>query len=93
MKTNFKTGVLALALMVGATGVFANNISNAFSGKKTTDVNWQRVSKTTGLPFGPIVQGDGSNPFPNDCIGDVSDICAQGTVRGQSTPTLFYYYN
>ncbi|MBE9599838.1 hypothetical protein [Pedobacter sp. MC2016-24] len=95
MKTNFKTGILALALMASVTGVFASDIANAFSGGKFAAYNWQRVDETTQLPTGPIVPGDESNPFPEACNGDKDPICAQGIPQSNpgGGPTLFYHYN
>jgi len=91
MKKNLKTIVLAMALLVSATGVFASDILSAVSGKKRATVSWQKIDPA-GNPVGSPVIGDESNPFPEDCEGDADD-CARGTVVGDTLPSLFYHYN
>ena len=91
MKKNLKKSVLALALLASATGVFAPNIANAVTNKKLVAVSWQKLDHD-GNPEGSPVMGDENNPFADECSGSGS-ICAQGTIAGQSTPTLEVRYN
>ena len=90
MKKNFKN-LLALALLVAGAGVVAPDVAKAVNGKKET-INWQKLDRD-GEPEGDLVPGDESNPFPEDCPGLISQVCAEGTVQGETTPSHFYYYN
>lgn len=90
MKTNFKTTVLAIALMVGTTGAFAKNISNALSTKSFVNYEWQKFDKSGNLIDSKITTST-DNPFPEDCNGD-QELCARGRVQGTTPYTISYFY-
>lgn len=92
MKTKFKTAVLAIALMVGTTGVFATDISNAFRGKPLTTYSWQKFHRD-GTPDGtPLVNTSPNNPFLDDCTGGSNLKCAVGTPE-EGEPIIYNYPN
>lgn len=90
MKKNFRN-LLAVALVAAAVGVVAPDVAKALDGKRET-INWQKLD-LNGEPEGEVRPGDESNPFPEDCPGTISQVCAEGTVQGETTPSHFYYYN
>lgn len=93
MKTNLKKGVFALALLASVSGVFASDIANAVSAKKPAVYHWVKIDRTTGQPIpGSETEGTEANPYPEDCGGS-NELCAEGTLDGQTTPSLFYNYN
>lgn len=89
MKTNFKTSILALALMASVTGVFAADIANAVSGKKLVNYEWQKYNRN-GTPDGSPVNGT-ENSFATQCAGGTTIVCAVGT--SDEAPTIIRYYS
>ncbi|WP_316828755.1 hypothetical protein [Pedobacter miscanthi] len=93
MKTNLKTAILGIALMASVTGAFAADIASVFSANKKAVYHWVKIDRTTGQPItGSETDGTEANPYPEDCNGS-NELCAEGTLDGQSTPSLFYNYN
>lgn len=80
MKTKFKTTALAIAFVAIATVAFATNISNAINGKKLVDYTWQKYLPDGVTPDGnPVLGTETENPFPSQCNGNGSTICAIGS--------------
>ena len=95
MKTNFKTTVLALALVASVTGAFAKDISNSISGKKRVAYSWQKYLPDGVTPDGdPILGTETENPFPSQCDGNGDTICAIGKpVTPGAGPVRIVHYN
>jgi len=93
MKKQLKTTVMAIALLATVTGAVAAEIATAFSGKNPAVYHWIRKTRAGTIIPGSQVTGDESNPYPAQCPGEVSTVCAEGTLDGQSSPSLFYYYD
>jgi hypothetical protein len=88
MKKNFKTTVLAIALLVSVSGVFAADVVKALKGQKAVDYSWQKYNRN-GLPEGdPVVTEE--NPFADQCPGGTDDECVIGTPA-VGAPIILYY--
>lgn len=94
MKTNFKTTVLALALLASVTGAFASNIVNVISGREAIiNYTWQKYESDGTTPDGSPQPGTQTNPFPENCPNGSEVLCAQGTpVIPGSGPVIRVYY-
>ena len=92
MRKQFKTAVVAAALMASVTGAFAADIANLFNGKVLQSYSWQKYLRN-GTPDGsPLVNSSPNNPFAGECTGGSSDPCVVGTPE-EGDPIIFYYPN
>jgi hypothetical protein len=90
MKKQLKTSILAIALLASVTGAFASDISNALSGKKLVNYEWQKFDRNGNL-IGTTTTSSSANPYPTECTGSLQ-ICARGRVQGTTPYTVFYRY-
>ena len=88
MKTNFKTAVLATALLASVTGAFAAEIANAFSGKKPIVYNWTKYNRDQSIAG---TSTGTESDFVSECPGTQNPLlCAVGTSPGNPTITRYY---
>jgi hypothetical protein len=79
MKKQFKTAVIAAALMASTTGVFASDIANVFTGKVLVEYTWETFDEN-GNSTGTDIPGDEDSYA--SCSGD-GPTCAVGTAPGE----------
>lgn len=94
MKKQFKTAVIAIALMASATMVFASDIANVFTGKVLVDYYWQKFLPDGVTPDGdPILGTDAENPYASQCPNIGITRCAEGTpvIPGTGPVHTVYY--
>ncbi len=90
MKKNLKTIVLAIALLVSATGVFASDILSAVSGKKLAAYSWETFDPS-GNSTGSNIPGD-EDSFDDCPTTETLRLCAEGKLVSDPNVVIQRFY-